>query len=282
MKQTVLLILFALCALIAGCAGEPKTLEALTKAGDEAFTAEKYPDARGYYQKALLLKPSDRHLLYFTGMTFRREEQYDSALSYLKRADLLHPGDREINLEIHDMALKTGDHRYVINAIRTLVETGDSEQMYWRELAELYAKDSVPLMSFHYQRLIVNQRPDSPDEYLRLISIALAIESTQVAKEYLDSAEARFGVRNEIKANRAFVLAYERKYDEAETLFREALAADSSVLGFRLGLANVLSMSEDKKKLAEALELFRMIRARLGKNEYNIDSLITDIERRIR
>lgn len=282
MKQTILFILFALSALIAGCAGEPKTLEELTRAGDEAFTAEKYPDARKYYQKALLLKPSDRHLLYFTGMTFRREEQYDSALSYLKRADLLHPGDREINLEIHDMALKTEDHRYVINAIRTLVETGDSEQMYWRELAELYAKDSVPLMSFHYQKLIVNQHPDSPEEYMRLISMALAIESTQVAKDYLDSAEARFGVRNEIKANRAFVLAYERKYDEAEVLFREALAADSSILGFRLGLANVLSMSDDKKKLAEALEHFRMIRVRLGKNEYNIDSLITDIEQRIR
>lgn len=282
MKQTTFLILMALSALIAGCTGEPKTLEELTRAGDEAFTAEKYPDARKYYQKALLLKPSDRHLLYFTGMTFRREEQYDSALSYLKRADLLHPGDREINLEIHDMALKTEDHRYVINAIRTLVETGDSEQMYWRELAELYAKDSVPLMSFHYQKLIVNQHPDSPEEYMRLISMALAIESTQVAKDYLDSAEARFGVRNEIKANRAFVLAYERKYDEAEVLFREALAADSSILGFRLGLANVLSMSDDKKKLAEALEHFRMIRVRLGKNEYNIDSLITDIEQRIR
>ncbi len=282
MKQTTLLILMALCALIAGCSGEPKTLEELTKAGAEAFTAEKYADARAYYQKALLLKPSDRQLLYFTGMTFRREEQYDSALSYLKRADLLHPGDREINLEIHDMALKTENNRYAINAIRTLIETGDSEQMYWRELAELYAKDSMPLMTFHYQRLIVNQRPESPEEYMRLISIALAVESTQVAKDYLDSAKARFGERNEIKANRAFVMAYERKYDEAEALFREALAEDSTILGFRLGLANVLSMSDDKEKLAEALEHFRMIRARMGQNEYNIDSLISDLEQRIR
>lgn len=277
-----LLILVAMAACIAGCFGEPKTLDELTQAGDAAFTAEKYAEARAFYQKGLHLKPSDRHLLYFTGMTFRREAQYDSALAYLKRADLLHPGDREINLEIHDMAVQTEQHRYAIDAIKALVSAGDPEQPYWRELAELYAKDSSPMMTFHYQRLIVNQHPDSPEEYMRLVSIALAIESSDVAKDYLDSAAARFGERNEITANRAFILAYERKYDQAEALFRKALAADSTIIGFRLGLANVLSMSDDKRKLTEALGQFRMIRARLGEDQYNIDSLITDIENRLK
>lgn len=280
MKQTLLLLL-TLLALVAGCSG-PKTIEELTKAGDEAFTAENYLEARAFYQQGLMIKPSDRHLLYFTGLTFRREQQFDSALTYLKRADLLHPGDREINLEIHDMAVQTEDHRNAINAIKTLIATGDPEQQYWRELAELYAKDSSLLMTFHYQKLIVDQHPDSPEEYMRFVSIALAVDSGQVAIDYLDSAAARFGERNEIVANRAFLLAYQRKYDEAEVLFRKAMAADSSVIGFRLGLANVLSVSSDKEKLAESLEHFRFIRARLGENQYNIDSLITDLEERLK
>ncbi|NTU75502.1 MAG: hypothetical protein HGA86_05210 [Anaerolineaceae bacterium] len=60
------------------------------------------------------------------------------------------------------------------------------------------------------------------------------------------------------------------------------MAADSNVIGFRLGLANVLSVSSDKQKMAESLEHFRFIRARLGENQYNIDSLITDLEERLK
>lgn len=282
MKQLSRLLMLALVAYLVGCSGSPKTVEELTVAGDNAFTSEKYTEARGFYQQGLLLKPSDRHLLYFTGMTFRREKQFDSALAYIKRADLLHPGDRELNLEIHDLARETNEYRYAIEAIKTLIATGDQEQPYWAELAELYAKDSSPMMTYYYQKLIVDQHPKAPEEYMRFVNVALAIESVQVATDYVDSAIVQFGERNELLANKAYILAYQRKYGEAEALFRRIVEADSTMFGYRLGLANVLSMTDDRKKLAESLEQFRRLKAMPGSDQFNVDSLITELEDRLK
>jgi tetratricopeptide (TPR) repeat protein len=282
MRLPIIFSLLAVTALVAGCSGKPQTLEELTRAGDKAFTDARFPEARASYQKALLLKPSDRHLLYFTGLTFRREQMYDSALGYLKRADLLHPGDREINLEIRDLARQTQNWRYAIDAIKTLIATGDREEDHYRDLVELYARDSAALMAYYYQKKIIDQQPDSPDEYMRLINVALAVESVTVALEYLDSAVARFGERNEFLANQAFILVYQKNYDGAEQLFRKTIANDSTVLGYRLGLANVLSMSEDRAKLRESLDLYRQIRARLGTDQYNVDSMIAVLEQQVR
>lgn len=282
MKNNSILSVIIMAATLVGCFGEPETLEELTKAGDKAFIDQKFSEARGYYQKGLRLKPSDRYLLYFTGLTFRREAQYDSALGYLKRADLLHPGDREINLEIRDLAKQAKNWRYTIDAIKTLIATGDREEDYYSELAELYARDSAAAMSFHYQRKVIEQRPDSPEEYMRFINVALAVESASVALDYLDSAVSRFGERNEFKANRAFVLVYQRDYDGAEKLFREVIANDSTMIGYKLGLANVLSMSDDRAKLRESLSLYRQIRAALGSDQYNVDSMISALEQQTR
>ncbi len=274
--------MLALVAYLVGCSGSPKTVEELIVAGDNAFTAEKYAEARGFYQQGLMLKPSDRHLLYFTGMTFRREKQYDSALAYIKRADLLHPGDRELNLEIHDLARETNEYRYAIEAIKTLIATGDQEQPYWAELAELYAKDSSPLMTYYYQKLIVDQHPESPEEYLRFVKVALAIDSIQIATDYVDSAMAQFGERSEMLANKAYILAYRKEFAEAEALFRRVVETDSTVFGYRLGLAEVLSMTDDRKKLAEALVRYRELRTMPEARQFNVDSVITELEDRLK
>lgn len=282
MKQLSRLLMLALVAYLVGCSGSPKTVEELIVAGDNAFTAEKYAEARGFYQQGLMLKPSDRHLLYFTGMTFRREKQYDSALAYIKRADLLHPGDRELNLEIHDLARETNEYRYAIEAIKTLIATGDQEQPYWAELAELYAKDSSPLMTYYYQKLIVDQHPKSPEEYLRFVKVALAIDSIQIATDYVDSAMAQFGERSEMLANKAYILAYRKEFAEAEALFRRVVETDSTVFGYRLGLAEVLSMTDDRKKLAESLVRYRELRTMPEARQFNVDSVITELEDRLK
>src|SRR5512138_1015978 len=102
MKSTSLRFFLLAVLVLLGCSREPKTVADLAAAGDKAYFAGQYPEARVYYFKALAQKPSDKHVLYFTGMSYSREGTLDSALTYLKRADLLYPNDREINSEIHE------------------------------------------------------------------------------------------------------------------------------------------------------------------------------------
>ncbi|MND03388.1 hypothetical protein D3C83_231750 [compost metagenome] len=54
------------------------------------------------------------------------------------------------------------------------------------------------------------------------------------------------------------------------------------MIGYKLGLANVLSMSDDRTKLRESLALYRQIRAALGSDQYNVDSMIGALEQQTR
>jgi tetratricopeptide (TPR) repeat protein len=137
-------------------------------------------------------------------------------------------------------------------------------------------------MTYFYQKLIVDQHPKAPEEYMRFVNVALAVESIQVATDYVDSAIVQFGERNELLANKAYILAYRKKYAEAEVLFRRIVEADSTVFGYRLGLANVLSMTDDRRKLAESLEQFRKLKVMPGSDQFNVDSLITELEDRLK
>ena len=96
MKKVILLIWLA--GLIVGCGGGPNSFDEYKAAGMRAFTDNNYGKAREYLKEALKLNQSDKDVLYFLGMAFKREYYYDSALFYLKRADILYPQDREVSL----------------------------------------------------------------------------------------------------------------------------------------------------------------------------------------
>ncbi len=95
-------ILFLLLA--AGC-GESISVDELRRTGEQSFVDQDYVKARQCFLKALNKEPSDRDLLYFAGMCYKRDFVYDSALIYLRRADILYPDDREINSQIYEVAI---------------------------------------------------------------------------------------------------------------------------------------------------------------------------------
>lgn len=281
MKQTSWIFTLLITLALVGCSQKPASVIDLTTAGDKAFFGQDYAKAREHYGMVLAQKPSDKHALYFTGLSYSRQGSYDSAIVYLKRADLLYPRDREINAEIYNIAREVEGWRYAIDAIRVLIATGDPEQQYYAELAEMYTLDSFPLQAYYYQMKVVNSGTNDPNEYMQLIGLALHVDSLEVAERYLDSSEAKFGQHYSITANRAFVMAYREQYDEAEALFREALESDSTSIALRLGLANVLSFSEENSKLRESLTLYRGISEQTG-GQYKADSMVAVLEQRLR
>ena len=273
MKNFVLLL--CLAAFLAGCGGSD-TVDELKSKGLKAFTDGKYVKAREYLLKAIEKSPSDKDLLFFTGMSYKREYLYDSALFYLKRADLLYPKDREINKEIYEVALAVGEWEYAIRAIMVLVDTGDKLEDYYYQLADLYAKTDYPLNVFFYLRRAYDQGMDDPNRFLQLANTSAVVDSMDLAFKVIDSAITRFGPKPQFLTSKAKFYAYRGDFKTSEKMLRSMLKEDTASVEIKFNLANVLSMEDSKKKKKEALELYREVKPQI--QEYNIDSAITALE----
>jgi tetratricopeptide (TPR) repeat protein len=268
-----------LIAVLSSCGKGPKSFEELKAEGEKAFTSAKYAEARGYFIKALAIKPSDRDMLYLTGLSYKRDYVYDSALSFLRRADILYPGSREINQEIYEASIASKSWENAARAINVLVATGDPLEKYLEILVRVYSELDDPLNVVYYLRKLTVTKPEEPTYALQLINALVAVDSMPQAVRLADSAIAKYGPKNELVASRANLSAYQGKYDEAENVFRSLLASDTSrANAYKLNLANVLSMQKDKAKKREAIELYKEIRTKVD-SRLKVDSLITDLEK---
>ena len=92
MKQYHLIPVLGILLLGVFCGG-PESVEEHRKAGQKAFLNEEYKAARDHFLAALEKAPSDKQLLYFAGLSYKRDYMMDSALVFLQRAALHHPDD---------------------------------------------------------------------------------------------------------------------------------------------------------------------------------------------
>jgi predicted Zn-dependent protease len=267
-----------LILLIAGCSSEPQTVEELKKAGTKAFLAEDYTKARTYFLEALGKKPSDKDLLYFAGMSYKRDYVLDSALIYLKKADFLYPDDREINMEVYELATQLGEWRYAERAIRTFIRTGDPESQYYLELSDLAQNMGNRANSFYYLYKQYNEIGlDEPQRFGQLAGAAADIDSIDLAYRILDSAITRFGPSDGFEITRAKILFDDRKLTEAEALLRKLAAKYPDQPNITLNLANALVNQQLPEKMREALTLYRSIRPSY-RDPATIDSIIATVE----
>jgi tetratricopeptide (TPR) repeat protein len=264
------------------CGDKKADLKDLKSDGQKAFLNQEYRKARDFFLKGLAIAPSDRDLLYYTGLCYKRDFIYDSALSYLKRADLLYPNDRELNLELYAVANATQSWQVAVDCINVLVETGDPLDNYLEQLAVLNVKLEQPLNVVYYLRRLCALRPDSALYALQLANGLISVDSLESASEVIDSAIAKFGEIDEFLATRATIGAYRGKYSQSEKTFRDLIARDTvGAAHYKLNLANVLSMQKERDKKLEALSLYKEIRPKLGAGGA-IDSLIDTLEKELR
>ncbi|HVP06317.1 MAG TPA: hypothetical protein VMS71_00640 [Candidatus Acidoferrum sp.] len=283
-KQTYTQLLLLLpLLLILSCSRGSQSFDKLKAQGQKAFVASDYKEAREYFIKALAIKPSDRDVLYLTGLCYKRDYVYDSALSYLRRADLLYPGDKEINMEIYEAAVATKSWEFAARAVNSLIAAGEPLDKYLDVLVRINLEMDEPLQVAYYLRKGVALKPDDPTYYLQLTNALVTCESLSAAVEVADEAIKRFGPKNEFIANRANLSAYQGDYATAEKQFRSLIVSDTSrATDYKLNLANVLSMqSKDKAKIREALDLYREIRPKVD-SRYKVDSLIGVLEEQLK
>ena len=249
-----------LVILLAGCAKEPQTLEELIRAGEKAFIDQDYAKAREYLTKAVVQKPSDRHLLYILGISYQRDFLYDSAFHYLKRVDLLFPDDREVNLELYKIAQAIQEWKSAIKAIQVLIKTGDPIEQYYSELADLNLNVKNYSVAYYFYRILLEAEPDNRNNYLAVANLAAQLDSLDISLAVVDSAIERFADSDEFVVNKGLYLAAMKRYEESEAVLRSLLAKDSGSAAVRLNLANALASQDDRAKKREALQLYLQLR----------------------
>jgi tetratricopeptide (TPR) repeat protein len=279
-KSAIFAVCLSIVLLALSCSREPKTLDELRAAGQREFNDAHWSVARSYFQKALMKAPSDKQLLYLTGLCYKRESIYDSAVVMLKKADYLYPRDREINIALREVADLDGKWGYAIGAISVLIATGDKIENWYSDLARLSARNNEPLISMFYQRKLQKINHEDQQEWARLISVSLMIDSLPIAQLYLDSAIAKFGMNDELMACKGKVEGSLGHMAEAEKIFRTLYAKNPNLSANKYNLANVLSSAADKTSKMEAIELLRLIPEGERKN-YHADSLIILIQKQV-
>lgn len=279
MKNLVFLVI--LLGVISGCGKEPVTFSELKDAGQKAFVEGNYAEARGYLLEALKKNQSDRDVLYFLGVSYQRDFMYDSAMIYLKRADLLHKNDREINKAIYSIAQELNEYKYGLDALNVLVKTGDSEDRYLGQLADLNYAVGYKIPAYRYYRKMLDKEPDNINLYFTTANVASQIESVHVALDLMNQAIERFGDKEQFQINRAIYLAGLKQFTEAERIMRSYIGKTENPQVLKLNLANVLSKQSSRKKKEEGLRLYKELREEVPSMTI-LDSTITALEEELR
>lgn len=264
------------CLVLFGCSNQPTDVEGFRKAGQDAFLAGNYRDARAFFSDGLAKKPSDQEMLYYMGLAYKREYMYDSALFYLKKVDLLHPKQREITQEIYEVAPLVEDWESAVKAIKTLILFGDPEEKYWEELVDYHDRRGYVSLCYHFARKLLAREPENLEWYIRIASTAITLDSFEVASRVLDSAEERFGPRIEFTSGRGLIHLNKSEFEEAEQIFRGLHVQDTTNRFFRLYLGSSLAPQGAREKKEEALDIFSTIIVPQSELP-RIDSIITTL-----
>ena len=262
------------------CSHEPQTLDELRLAGKEAFANNKYLEARGYLDKALHIKASDKESLYFLGQTYQKLNQHDSAVYYLKRADILYPKDREINLALYTSTLIIQDYGNAVKAINVLIETGDNPDMYAPELADYNLRDGNVIMSFYYLKKIYEAGTDAQSIYQSLGNVAVQVDSVDYAIKIIKEAIEKFGPLEKFRIDLAIYISITGDFKQAEQILTELLEKNPTSQELRYTLARTKAMYNTKEKDQESLQLYQKLRVE-NANYPELDSLIIDLVQRL-
>jgi len=267
--------------LLASCTKEPETFEELKAAGIKAYASQRYAEARTFLTRAAQKKSSDRDLLYFLAVCYQRDLILDSAFFYIRRADLLFPNDREIASTLYSIAPQVQEWQAAIEAIETLISTGDPASQFFRERA-MYNKNLgnmyLAVLDFEKAKNIDSTNPTS---FLELSSAAAGAESLSYAVAILDTAILKFGVNDRFLSNKAVLLSFQEQYKESESILRDLVARHPESTEFKMNLANTLASQSSTAKKKEALNVFMEIEPSTDPT-WKVDSLITSLKEELK
>lgn len=270
--------------LLTGCGGS-KSVDELRSLGKKEFVQGNYTQAREYFLEGIAHAPSDRDLLFFTGMTYKREFILDSAQFYLKKVGLLFPDDRETHEQLLELSVALEDWENALTALGGLIRTGDRIEDHYFEFAEYWGRHNHPANAYFFIKKAIEIDPDQPNAYIQAANLASICEPGPQAVAWIDSAIERFGEDDAFSSNKAMLLARDERYAEAEKIYRELLAKDTTYAPALMNLANSLASQDSKEKKREALIYYDKTKTYATDKmleDFAVDSLIEALREEIK
>jgi len=278
-KRLVFLVLAFTLALT--CSDNPQSVEELRAAGIKAYLDGEYRLSREYLRDALTEKPSDKELLYFTALAYRRDFIMDSAYFFVKRAELLFPDDRELVQELYDIASTLGEYDDARKALLSLIRLGDPLEEHIEELVNMLASSGSQINTFYYlHKWYLEFGLDNSGRFRQLASLAAKQDSFELAQAVLDSAVARWGMNDDFLVVQSEIYFNKNELTKSEEILRDLVDRHPESLEFKLNLASSLSNQRTEQGLVEALEIVRRIREQVA-DPVRLDSLVIKLESRL-
>jgi len=271
-------VAFLIILLLSACGDKSSDdIGGLKRRGLTALEEQRFNDALNSFRAALRQQPSDRDLLYYAGLSFRKMDMPDSAVSYFGRARVLFPRDREINRQLLELCPMLDNYNCALQAIATLISTGDNERMYWPQLADLNYLNGEMSLAVRYYRLLLADDNTHIKYYMNLWQALMELGKPLEAVKVLEEALDRFGPSISLLGNLAVNYIRLNNFYKAENYLRQGLEIAPNSVPAWINLAHVLTEFDDRDKKEEALEIYKKYRE-AAPPMYNLDSIITALE----
>jgi len=275
---TAFIIFVSFCFIIS-CGGSDTPEETLQKA-QKAFSSGNYLTAVEHYRKLYQQRPTDPEILYELGMSYKKANIIDSALSFFRRANILKPGSRDISQQLLELCPEVKNWSCAIEAINTLIATGDNEIMYLPKLAEYSYRAGYLNQAALYLERLMKHDPEMREPYLQLSTIYSQQGHYEKSVELLEEYLEKFGPSAEIYANLALNYISLENYEKAEGAFRNSLKVNPDNVPIWINLAHLLSDLDSREKKKEALEIYKRFYKQTPP-VFKLDSIIPALEKEL-
>lgn len=218
--------------------GEPQRVELLLRLSDVQAAQGKRPEAARTLARAADLRPGDVDLQRRASEAFGAADALAEAARYNDRALALRPDDRGLLRRRAQLSTWAGDLTQAAAALRKLIEADPGDQALKRELGQI-------------QDTLLARAHNLSEQGDKGAALRLLDQYRDAGGD--DETYHRERAQAEADPNAPLRAEMEKRWDEAERLYREALAKEPDRVDLLLRLADVLAVQGKRLDLARAL-----------------------------
>lgn len=243
-------------------AKDPNRVNLLLRLADVLSAEGKHAEAAATLAQAADLRPKDADLQLHASEAFGAADQPADALRYINSALALRPTDQALQRRRVQLATWVGDYAQAAESLRSLIEADPADLTLKRDLARVLVEqgqlDEAGKLFSDY----LAQHPDDKDTLLALVHIKVARGDAPAAQDLLKRYREAGGDEATYQRELAAALAppnavlraeMEKRWGDAEHLYRDLLAKQPNRVDLMLRLADVLAAEKKPAAAAQTL-----------------------------
>ena len=243
-------------------AAEPNRVELLLRLVDVLAVQKKPVEAAETLARAADLRPDDGELQLHASEAFGAANKPADALRYADRALALHPTDQALHRRRAQLATWAGDNAQAIESLKFLIDANPADAALKRDLARVLGLEGHLDEAAKVLSEYVAQNPKDKDVLIEMAHTRATQGDLDAALDLLDRYRDAGGdpatysrERSELLAHPAAALKAEgeKRWGDAERIYRELLAKEPDRVDLLLRLVDVLAIQKKRVEAAETL-----------------------------